>query len=279
MVLDEAEEGENLVDHRRLGRRSDLGVASRVALDRLLGHRGGHRRGGPINRRRARDAGQAGPGRRGGGHRHRARRLLAADRDLGPLAGRGHRGPVPALGIARHPAAEWAPHRDAGDEHPADVRHRLAPDQPAVVEQPRILGVELLIGVVGEDRRVHLVSDREDESIASSHGPRRRRDELVVLDRGVELGNLRRVDAVPEGGVDDDGHQVVRVLLDERLHGVDELFEAGHRTAFGGDVRSVDDDVSRHNACQSSSCGGTHDGHPRFGGGARRRPTVPILGP
>ena len=137
-------------------------------------------------------------------------------------------------------------HRHPGHEHPADVRHRLAADEPTLVEQPVVVAVELLVGVVGEDGGLDLVGDGEHERVAPADGPGGRCDELVVLDGGVELGHLPRVDAMAEGGVHDDRDDVVGVLLHEGQDGLVELLEARQRSPFGGEVGAVDDDVSWH---------------------------------
>ena len=120
--------------------------------------------------------------------------------------------------------------------------HRLAADQPSFVEQPRVGPVELLERVVAEDPGARLVGDAQHEGVAPTDGSRRRGDELVVGDGGVELGDLALGDAVAERGVDDDGDVDVRVFLAEAEDSVVELGETRHRATFGGDVRAVDDD-------------------------------------
>ena len=56
-----------------------------------------------------------------------------------------------------------------------DVRHRLAADEAALVEQPAVLPVELLEGVVGEHDRVGAVGDLQQERVAAPDHARRRR--------------------------------------------------------------------------------------------------------
>jgi hypothetical protein len=105
--------------------------------------------------------------------------------------------------------------------------------------------MELLERVVGEHGRAGLVGDAQHEGVASTDGPRRRGDELVVGDPLVEVLHLGLVDAMPERRVDDDGDRGVGELLHERHHGVLELGEARQRPSLGGDVGPVDDDVLR----------------------------------
>ena len=93
--------------------------------------------------------------------------------------------------------------------------------------------------------RVGPVGDLEDERVAPSDGTGRRRDELAGEDGLLVLGPLGRVDAVAERGVDDDGEVVGGMFGEESAHRFVELLQAGSDAAFGGDVRAVDDDVSR----------------------------------
>ena len=132
-----------------------------------------------------------------------------------------------ALGLGRHLAAERAANGQPLDEHPADVRHGLAADEATFVEQPVVLRVELLVAVVGEDVGVDLVRDAEHECIAATDGAGRRRHQLVVADRLVELGDLFGVDAVAEGGVDDHRDERRRVFRHVGEDRFVELFETG----------------------------------------------------
>ena len=142
-----------------------------------------------------------------------------------------------------------------------DVRHRLAADEPALLEEPRVLAVELLERVVRQDGGAGPAGDLQDEGVAATDRPGRRRDQLVGVD-GVLVGlAFLAVDAVGERGVDDHGHVLGRVLLDERLHRLVELGEARERPALGGDVRSVDDDVGdRHVLVHSTKRTGRSEG-------------------
>ena len=101
-------------------------------------------------------------------------------------------------------AAGRALHRQALDEDPAHVRDGLAADQAALVEEPRVLAVELLERVVAEDAGADLVGDAQHEGVAAADRAGRRGDELVVGDGEVELRRLLLVDAVAERGVDHD---------------------------------------------------------------------------
>ena len=178
------------------------------------------------------------------------------------------------------PPADRAPHRHPGHEDPAHVGHRLAADEPALVEQPVVVAaVELLVRVVRQDGGLDLVGDREHEGVTAPDGPGRRGHELVVLDGGVELGHLPRVDPMAERGVHDDGDDVVGVLLHEREDGLVELLEARQRSPFGGEVRAVDDDVSWHTGLSVNHLDTANDGIAAPGErGAGRPPTLPPRG-
>ncbi len=91
--------------------------------------------------------------------------------------------------------------------------------------------------------------------------------------------HLARVDAVAERGVDDDGDDVVGVLLHEGEHGFVELLEARHRPPFGGEVRAVDDDVSWHTGLSVNHLDTANHGIavPVERGAARRLPCRPVI--
>src|SRR5207237_4622235 len=102
---------------------------------------------------------------------------------------------------------------------------------------------ELLERVVGEHGGADTVGDLEQELVAPADCARGRRHELagrLPLLEGPALGG---VDAVAEGGVDDDDQLGVGTLLLEGADGLVELGQAGLRPTLGGDVRAVDDDV------------------------------------
>ena len=89
-------------------------------------------------------------------------------------------------------------------------------------------------------------------------------------------GDLPGVDAVTERGIDDDGDDVVRMFLHEGHHGLVELLEARQRSAFGGDVGAVDDDVSWHTVCQSTTLEPCTTRYPQ--GPSGRGPTLaPVI--
>ena len=161
--------------------------------------------------------------------------------------------------VANGAPALVAAHRGAVDEHPPDVRNGLAADQSALVEQPRVLTVELLVAVVRQDGRADLLSDAENESVSPTDGARRRGDQLVVFDRLVERLGFLGVDSVSEGGVHDDRDDVLGMIGHEGHHGFVQLLQAGLRTTLGGDVRAVDDDMSGHPASQPPMGTGTGD--------------------
>ena len=82
-------------------------------------------------------------------------------------------------------ATAGAAHGCAGSEDPAHARHRLAAQEPAFVEQPAVLAVELLEGVVGQDRRSGPVGDLEQEAVAAPDGL-----DAEVLAYGSQVGGL-----------------------------------------------------------------------------------------
>jgi hypothetical protein len=132
--------------------------------------------------------------------------------------------------------------------------------------------VELLERVVREDRGVHLVGHLEDERVAASDRPGRRSDEFAVDDARLELLALALVDPVAERRVDDDGELHVTELVEERAYGFVQLSEARRGAPFGGDVRSVDDDVRDGHVTAKSSSLRAHDVGPCHSRVALRSP-------
>ena len=101
--------------------------------------------------------------------------------------------------------------------------------------------MEFLKGVVGEHRCVDLLGDLQDERIAATDGAGRRGHEVPGEERSFVLGPFGGIDAVREGGVDDDGDGVGTVLLSEGGDRLVELAEAGGGAALGGEVGAIDD--------------------------------------
>ncbi len=178
------------------------------------------------------------------GLRRLLRRLLGRPGQLGRLGRRGL-GILPRLGLGRGGPALGSPDGQPRREDPPDAGHGLAPDQTTVVEQPGVLPVEFLEGVVGEDDGPGPLGDAQHEGVAAADGARRRGDHLAVEHGLAYLFALGVRDAVLEGRVDDHDDAGARVLGGVRAHGLVELLEAGERSSFGGQVRPVHHDVVR----------------------------------
>ena len=155
------------------------------------------------------------------------------------------------LGHTSGAAADHPAHRGAGHENPANVGHWLASDEAAFIEQPFVVTVKLLERIVRQDDGVRLFGNLQHERIATTNSSGGRRHQFVVFDRFVEFCDLARVDAMAEGGVDDNSDDVCRVLLHVCHHGIVQLLQARQGAAFGGQVGSINDNVSRHNAINS----------------------------
>jgi hypothetical protein len=156
----------------------------------------------------------------------------------------------PALLLGSGPgghAALRTPDGVALEPHPSDAGNRLAPDQSTGFEEPLVLPVELLEGVVGEHRGPGLLGDLEDELVPAADAARGRGEQLVRGQSLVVELLLGFVDAMFEGCVDDDRAQLVRSLTEECPYRLVQLTQARQRPSLGSDVRSIDDDVvSRH---------------------------------
>ena len=87
--------------------------------------------------------------------------------------------------------------------------------------------MELLERVVRQDDGVDLVGDLQHEGVAPPDGAGRRADQFAGQHRLFVRVGLGGVDAVAEGGVDDDGQLVGGVLGEEGTDGFVELVEAG----------------------------------------------------
>ena len=212
------------------------------------------------------DRAQLGPARGRGGRgdrpgcvdRGRRRLLWCALPSLGALLGRllGRLGQLGRLGRGRfriplgsgvggRGPALGPPYGQPGREDPPHAGHGLAADQPSIVEEPGMLPVEFLEGVVGQDGGAGAFGDPQHERIPATDGARRRRDDLAVEHGLAHLVALGIPDAVLEGRVDHDDDAGVGVLGGVRAHGLVELLEAGERSSFGGQVGPVHHDVVR----------------------------------
>ncbi len=202
-------------------------------------------------------------GRRGGGDRpgcvDRGRLLLGrALAGLGALLGsllgrfgqfgrlgRSRAGIPLRSGVGGRGPALGAPYGQPGREDPAHAGHRLAADQPSILEEPGMLSVEFLEGVVGQDGGAGALGDPQHEGIAATDGARRRRDHLTVQHGLAHFVALGISHTVFEGCVDHDDDAGARVLGGVRAHGLVELLEAGERSSFGSQVGPVHHDVVR----------------------------------
>jgi hypothetical protein len=113
-----------------------------------------------------------------------------------------------------------------------------------MVEEPLMLSVEFLERVVGKDRGARLFGDPQQKGVTSSDGARRRRNHLASRFGFFESRHLRSVDAVSKGRIHNNRDVVLRVLSEKLPDCLVELGQAGKRTAFRGDIRTVDDDVA-----------------------------------
>lgn len=106
--------------------------------------------------------------------------------------------------------------------------------------------MELLVTVIRQNCRFRLLGNAQDERIPAADGSRGRRDQFVVFDCLVESRNFLRIDAVTERGVDNDRDCSLGMFFEEGHDSLVQLFETRLRSALGGDVRTVDDDVLDH---------------------------------
>ncbi len=117
-----------------------------------------------------------------------------------------------------------------------------------------MIAVELLERVIGQHDRIGLVGDLKNKTVAPANRSRRRHHDLTAVDRLVERGALGLVDAVTEGGIHHDCQLIFRTLVGERVYCLAQLSEAGKRSSLGGNVGTIDDDVSTsatHDIAQS----------------------------
>lgn len=113
--------------------------------------------------------------------------------------------------------------------------------------------MKFLITVIRQNRCVRLLSNAEDEAVSAPDSARWWGDERIRFDCPLELGTFGRIDTVPKRGIHDDGDQNVWMVFSVRRDGFVELFETGKGSALSGQIRSVDDDVLRHNTVSQAS--------------------------
>lgn len=128
---------------------------------------------------------------------------------------------------------------------------RLPADEATLVEEPLVLAVELLKGVVGQHRCVGLLGHLQDEGIAATDNAGRRHDDFAGIDGLFELGSFAFVDAVRKRRIDDHRDRFEVAFAHDASNCLIELSQARKAAPFGGDVRSVDDEMT--------GGGGTHD--------------------
>ena len=219
-----------------------VGLAPRrptLAGRRLLGARPARR--GRLLRSRLRRRGRLRRGPGAGG-----RRLLGA--------------PALALRVGNGTTAGGAAHRRSGEEDPPHAGDVLAAEQATLVEEPLELAVELLERVVRQHDGVGSIGDLEDERVAPPDDAGRRRDDLARAGGLVVLVASRRLSMrCPNVASTMTVTLLGFELLRDRVDSIQQLLEARQRTAFGGDVRAVDDEVRRaHWRAQSTTAHHCH---------------------
>ena len=113
------------------------------------------------------------------------------------------------------------------------MRHRLAANQAAFVEEPFVLAVELLEGIIRQHRGVGLVGNAQNECVTATDSAGWRCNKLVVRDALFKLLRLFLVDPVSESRVDHNRDLGVGVVFHEAHDGFVQLLEARQRPAFG----------------------------------------------
>src|SRR6266851_2203817 len=166
--------------------------------------------------------------------------LLLSLRVLGRQVETGH---VLALRLLDGVTGFRAPDRRSRREDPAHTGDRFAADQPALIEEPGMFGMELLERIVRQDRPCGLVRDAQEEGVAPPDRTGRRRDDLAGGLGLVEGLPLAGIDAMAERGIDHSRDDVVRILGDELPDSLIELRQAGGGTPLGRQVAPVDDNV------------------------------------
>ena len=107
------------------------------------------------------------------------------------------------------------------------MRHGLTADQAAFVEEPFVLAVELLEGIIRQHRGVRLVGDAQNKCVTATDSAGWRCNKLVVCDACFELLGLLLVDPMPERRIDHDRNLGVGVIFHEAHDSFVELLEAG----------------------------------------------------
>ena len=134
------------------------------------------------------------------------------------------------------------------------MRYGLAADQTALIEEPLVLTMELLKGIVGQHQRFGLIGDTEHECVASANGSRRWCYQLVVGHGFIKLFGFELIDAMAECGIHHHRYGDVGMLGHERQNGVIQLSETRSRTALGRNVRTVDHHMGRSGVLRHISC-------------------------
>lgn len=132
---------------------------------------------------------------------------------------------------------------ESRDEYPSDTWYRLTSPETTLFEEPLVIGVELLEGIVRKDASTGPVGDLQHEGVTPTDRARRRCEDLARQDRFLVELTLRRIDPMCKGCINNDDDVVVVELVGERPHGLIELCERWDRAALGCDVRSVDDEM------------------------------------
>ena len=82
------------------------------------------------------------------------------------------------------------------------MRNRFTTHESTFIEEPRVLAMEFLVTVIGNDGRLRLVGNCQDKGIAATNGSGRRGDQFVVVHGIIKLSNFSLIDAVTETCVD-----------------------------------------------------------------------------
>ena len=119
------------------------------------------------------------------------------------------------------------------------MRHGLATNEAARVEQPWVLRLKLLVAVVGNDACANLGCNGEHKAIAAANGASGWRNQFVVVDCFVKLGDFALVDAMTKRCVHHHRHFGIGKFVHVRKDGLVQLFEAGRGSALGRQIRPI----------------------------------------